>query len=170
MGFQSYDSPNLGNFGTPNFGVVGQNDIWVLAPWPSIENTIRGKVVASPKSSRGECCESVFAHGLSVHQKCFNYTLTNLLFGLCRSVWIIDLLVTYLSSHPRALACPFTPKVLGARECAPIPYPSVVFTLWTCSWIHQGVWGCIILNNMDRKCWWLLGVVNKMNWKMPSYW
>jgi len=28
----------------------GQNDIWVQAPWPSIKNIIRGKVMASPKS------------------------------------------------------------------------------------------------------------------------
>jgi hypothetical protein len=37
-------------------------------------------------SGRGESCESMFAHGLFVHQKCFNYAWTNLLFGLCRSV------------------------------------------------------------------------------------
>jgi hypothetical protein len=40
----------------------------------------------------------------SVHQKCSNYTLTNLLFGLCRSMWIIDMLVTRLSPHPGVLA------------------------------------------------------------------
>jgi len=28
----------------------GQNDIWVLVPWPGIEYIINGKVVASPKS------------------------------------------------------------------------------------------------------------------------
>jgi hypothetical protein len=33
-----------------NLGVSGQNDIWVLAPWLGTKNTIRGKVVASPKS------------------------------------------------------------------------------------------------------------------------
>jgi len=31
-------------------GLPGQNDIWVLILWPDIEYTIRGKVVASPKS------------------------------------------------------------------------------------------------------------------------
>jgi len=31
-------------------GVLGQNDIWVLAPWLGIENIVRGEVVASPKS------------------------------------------------------------------------------------------------------------------------
>ncbi len=34
----------------------------------------------------GVSCESVFAHGLSMDKKCSNYALTNLMFGLCRSV------------------------------------------------------------------------------------
>jgi hypothetical protein len=57
----------------------------------NIEITIRGKVVPSPSSGRNEFCESVFnlgssvfAHDLPMHQKCFNYALTNLLFSLCR--------------------------------------------------------------------------------------
>ncbi len=32
-----------------HLGVPRQNDIWVMVPWPSIDNTIKGKVVASPK-------------------------------------------------------------------------------------------------------------------------
>jgi hypothetical protein len=30
-------------------GILGQNDIWVLVPWPDTKCTIRGKVLASPK-------------------------------------------------------------------------------------------------------------------------
>jgi hypothetical protein len=63
--------------------------------------------------------------------------------GPCKSVQVIDLLVVLPSPHLEALARPSTPKVFQAKECAPIPYPSIVFTLWTCSWIHQGVWGCV---------------------------
>ncbi len=37
-----------------------------------------------PSLGRGESCESEFARGLSQHQKCSNYALTNSLFGLCR--------------------------------------------------------------------------------------
>jgi hypothetical protein len=43
-------------------------------------------VVSLMTSGGGESFESVFACGSSVHQKCSNYALTNLLFGLCRSV------------------------------------------------------------------------------------
>jgi hypothetical protein len=49
MGFQSGGSPNFGNFGTPNLGVLGQNDIWVQPMWPDTDHTIKGKVVASPQ-------------------------------------------------------------------------------------------------------------------------
>jgi hypothetical protein len=42
MGHQSCGNPSCGNF--------GQNAIWVLIPWPCTKYTIRGKVVAFPKS------------------------------------------------------------------------------------------------------------------------
>jgi hypothetical protein len=55
-------------------------------PRPTIENILKEKVVISPSLSRGESYESMFAHGLFVHQKCSNHALTNLLFNLCRSL------------------------------------------------------------------------------------
>jgi hypothetical protein len=63
-----------------------------VGPWLGIENT---KILG-----RGESCESVFACGLFVHQKCSNYALTNL-FGLCRSVWVIDCLSHFLVPIPK---------------------------------------------------------------------
>jgi len=63
-----------------------------------------------------------------MHQKCSNYALTNLLFSLCRSFWVIDSLVTLPNPHPKALAHPYAPKVLRTKECAPTPYPYVIFT------------------------------------------
>jgi hypothetical protein len=84
----------------------------------------------------GEFYESIFAHssfvfiyGSFVHQKRSNYALTNLLFGLYRSVRVIDLLVTHRSPYLGAPTCCSTPEVLRARERTPIPYPFVVFTL-----------------------------------------
>jgi hypothetical protein len=96
-------------------------------PWLIINNTISGRWWFPPSLSHGESCESMYAHGLSVHQKCSNYALTNLLFGLCRSMWIINLLIIHPSPHPRALVCPSTPEVLQARECTPTP-SFIVFT------------------------------------------
>ncbi len=63
-----------------------------------------------------------------MHQKCSNYALTNLLFGLCRFMWEIDLLVNLPSPYPGAPAHPSTLEVLQVRRHAPTPYPSVVFT------------------------------------------
>ncbi len=74
------------------------------------------------------CGESVSACGSSVHQKCFSYALINLLFGLCKFVWIIELLVNIPSPHPRVLAHPSTPEVLWTKECGPTFSLSVVFT------------------------------------------
>ncbi len=109
------------------FGIPRQNDLWVLTPWSNTENTIRGKVVTSHKSKPWWVLWIHVYPGSSIHQKCFNYTLTNLLFGLCKSVWIIELLINLLSFHPRALAHPSTPNVLQAMEHAPT-FPSVIFT------------------------------------------
>ncbi len=68
------------------------------------------------------------ARGSSMHQKCSNYALTNLLFDLYRSMWIIDACHSP-NPHPGAPTRPFTPKVLRAKERAPTPYSSIVFTL-----------------------------------------
>jgi len=43
-------------------------------------------------------------------------------------MWVIDWLVILLSPYPETPACPSTPKVLWAKECAPTLYPSVVYT------------------------------------------
>jgi hypothetical protein len=99
-----------------------------LGMWQGIENIIRGEVVASPKSRSWWSCEVVSAHGSSMHQKCSNYALTNLLFVLYRSMWISDPLVVHPSPHPGTPAHPSTFEVLWIREHTPTHYPSVVFT------------------------------------------
>ncbi len=129
IGFQSCRRPNFENFETTNLEVLGQNDIWVLASWLDTNNTIRGKVVASPSLGRGESYEFGFDRGSSLHQKCSNYALTNLLFGLCTFMWTIDPIVTCFSPHPGAPTRPSTFEVLWAREHTPTPHPSIVFTL-----------------------------------------
>ncbi len=49
--------------------------------------------MASPKFGSWWILRFVFIRGSSVHQRCSSYALTNLLFGLCKSMWVIDLLV-----------------------------------------------------------------------------
>jgi len=50
IGGQSRRSPNWCDFKTPTREFRERKDIWMWAPWPVTEYTIRGKVVASPKS------------------------------------------------------------------------------------------------------------------------
>jgi len=69
----------------------------------------------------------MYGHGSSVHQKCSNYALTNLLFGLCKFVWIIDLFITCFSLHPGTLTCLSTLEALWIKECIPIPSSFVIF-------------------------------------------
>jgi hypothetical protein len=96
-----------------------------------------------PSSGHGEFCEFVFARGSSMHQKCSNYALINLLFDLCRSMWIIDLFVIHLNPHPRTPALPSTPEMLRAKERTQLCiFP--LFSPWTRSWVYQGTWGCVI--------------------------
>jgi len=135
--------PNLKILGLPTWESL---DKMTLAPWPNTKNTIRW---LPPSSSHGESCESMFVHVSSMHQKCSNYALTNLLFGLYKSMWIIDLLVIHPNPHPKALARPSTFKVLQAKEQTPTLYPFVVFTfgfviefikkLGGASWMHIDV-------------------------------
>jgi hypothetical protein len=128
MAPQSCKSPSCGSFGTPYLGVSGQNDIWVLVLWLDTEYTIRGKVVASPKSGPWWVLWVQVCPWFVCGPKCSDYALINLLFGLCKSVWIIELLVNLLSPHPRAPSHPSTPKVLRTREHALTPFPFNVFT------------------------------------------
>ncbi len=119
MGPQSHRSPNFGNFKTPNWesldshlGILRQNDIWVLVLWPGTEYTIREKVVASPKFGPWWVLFVRVCPWLVCAPKCCNYALTNLLFSLCKSIWVIELLVNLFNPHLRAPAHLSTPEVL----------------------------------------------------------
>jgi hypothetical protein len=80
-----------------------------------------------PNPSIDGSCESVYACGSSMHQKCYNFALTNLLFNLCRSKWIIDLLVICPNPHSGVLAHPSYLEVLQIRECITTSSQSIVF-------------------------------------------
>jgi hypothetical protein len=97
-------------------------------PWPGTKYIIRGKVVTSPKSGPWWVLWVRVCSWFVRAPKCSNYTQTNLLFGLCKSMWVIELLVNLPSPHPRAPTCPFSLELLWVREHAPILSPSIVFT------------------------------------------
>jgi len=96
----------------------------MLAPWPRTENTIRGKVVASPESRPWWVLWVHVCPWLVRAPKVYDSTLNNLLFGLCEKLNYLSLiLVTSQSSNT-----PLYPKVLLTKECAPTISPFVVFT------------------------------------------
>jgi hypothetical protein len=114
------------NVGSSNFETK-----WHLDPNPMDNHKkyyIKGKVVVPPSLGRGESCESMYARDLFVHQKCSNYALTNFLFGLYKSMWIIDPLVTHHSPHLEAPTHPSTFKVFWAKECTPTLSSSIIST------------------------------------------
>ncbi len=128
MGFQNRGNPNFGNLGTPTWE---SRDKMTFECWPhgQAQRILWGGRWWLPLNPGcGEFYESVFACGLSVHQKCSSYALINLLFGLYRSVWVIEMLINFSSPHSGALAHPSTFEVLRAKERVPTPSPSIIFT------------------------------------------
>jgi hypothetical protein len=59
----------------------------------------------------------------SCTKKGSNYALTNLLFGLCEFVWVINLLVNLPSPHPKISTHPSTLKMLWPRNVPQLLLP-----------------------------------------------
>jgi hypothetical protein len=113
-------------------------------------------MATSPNSGHDESCESMYAYGLCVHQKSSNYTSTNLLFGLFKSVWIIGPLVIHHSPHSWASTHPSTPKMLQAKECTLTHSSSIVFILKLAFKSFKECEGCASMafkyNPVNKKC------------------
>jgi hypothetical protein len=69
MSFQSCRNPNFKNFGTPNLGVPGQNDIWIQALWLGTNITKGGRWWFPPSLGHGESCEFMFICAPKVFQQ-----------------------------------------------------------------------------------------------------
>jgi hypothetical protein len=143
---QNYGPPKLESqlweFRDPHLGVIGQNDIWVLVPWLGTKYTIRGKVVVFPKFGMWWVLWVHVYSWLVRAPKCSNYALTNLLFGLCRSVWVSEVLVNPPSPISELQHALLPPKCYEPRA-PPNSFSFHCLHLWTWSWIHEGAWGCV---------------------------
>ncbi len=95
--------------------------------------------------------KSMLVRGSFMQQKCSDYALTNLLFGLCRSLWVIDLLDNLPSLDPRAPTCPSTPKCYKLGS-APNSFSFCYLHLWTHNWVHQGAWSGVN-KKWKNVCW-----------------
>ncbi len=127
-----------------HLGIPGQNDIWVLVPWPDTKYIIRGKVVASPKS-RLWWVLWVRVYSWWVHApRCSNYALTNLLFVLCKSVWVIEMLVNLLSPIMELQHAPLPLKSYEPRSTLQFFLLSLSSPLGSQLNLSRA-WGCITL-------------------------
>ncbi len=118
---QSYAPPKLWKsqlweFWDSQLGVPTQNDIWVLVLWLGTKYIIRGKVVASPKSEPWWILWVHVCPWLVIAPKCCNYTLTNALFGFCRSVWVSEMFVNLPSPILELQHTPLPPKCCESRS------------------------------------------------------
>jgi hypothetical protein len=89
--------------------------------------------------------EFMYCHDSSMHQKCSNYALTNLLFDLCISIWIIYLLGICHNPHPRTPACIFYLWSVANKGT----YFNSFFWCFhfeTRIWIFQQIWGWVSMN------------------------
>jgi hypothetical protein len=121
---------------------LGQNDIWVLVPWPSTKYTIRGKVVATPKSRPWWVLWICVCPWLVYAPKCYNYAWTNLLFCLCKFMWVSEVLVNLANPIPE-LQHALLPQSVMSQGTHPNSFSFRCPHFWAHSWVHQGAWGCI---------------------------
>jgi len=127
MALQSSRSPNFESFGIPNLVVPKQNNTWMQPLWLIIENTIRGKVVASPKSELWWVLWVCVCPWLVRAPKVFQLCTNQLVVWFVQSLWIVDSLVTIPSPHSGAPTLLFYPQNV-TREHTPILSSSIVFT------------------------------------------
>jgi len=119
-------------------GILGQNDIWVLGPVAKHRVYYKREGGSFPKS-RPWWVLWIHVCLWFVHApKCCNYALTNLLFGLCRSMWVSEMLVNLpspISELQHALLPPKCCEPRSAPQLLIIP----LFSLQIHIWVYQGV-------------------------------
>ncbi len=135
MGPQSRGSPSCGISGLP----LGKKTIWMCPPWRGAKYTIRGKVVASPKSELWWLLWVRVCSWLILAPKVFQLCTNHLVLVLCRSLWVIEACQFFLVPSRSSITPLYPSKVLQAREHAPTPCSSVVFCLGLTFGVPQGV-------------------------------
>ncbi len=141
---QSYGPPKswkfqLWGFRDSHLGVLGQNAIWMLVPWPGTKSTIRGRWWFPPKSESWWVLWVRVCLWLVLAPNCPNYALTNLLFDLCKFAWVNNCLSFFLVSF-RNSNTTSTSKVLRAKEHAPT-LTIMLFSLQVYIWVYPRAWG-----------------------------
>jgi hypothetical protein len=150
MGPPKSRKSQLWEFRDSHLGIPGQNDIWVLVPWPSIEYIMRGKVMASPKS--GPWCVLWIRVHLwlvlppKVLQLCTNQLIVWFV-QVCVSDWLLIILPNLIRKLQHA---PLPPKCYDSRS-VPQLLILLLFSLQIHIWFYQGAWEHVI--KLPSKSW-----------------
>ncbi len=116
-------------FWDSHLGVPWKNAIWMWASWRGTKYTIRGKVVASPKSKLWWVLWVRIYPWLVLAPIVFQLCTNHLVLVLCKFVWVVEACQFFLV-RSQSSSTPLYPfKVLRVREHASTPYSSVVFSL-----------------------------------------
>jgi len=119
MASQSRGRPNLGNF--------RQNAIWMWTPWAITKYTIRGKVVASPKSGSWWVLWVWVCSWFVLTPKVFQLCINHLVLVLCKHVWVNAACHFFLVPSQNSSTSLYPFEVLQGGEHGPTLYSFDVF-------------------------------------------
>jgi hypothetical protein len=147
MGPQNHGSLSYGNFGIPTWE---SRDKWHLGAGPVVKHKIhyKGEGGGFPQVRAVLSLMNLvnpFCPWLIYALKCYNYALTNLLFGLCRSMWVSEVFVNLLSPIPK-LQHTLLPLKCCNLTNVPNSFSFCCLHLSTHNWVHQGAWWYYIIN------------------------
>ncbi len=118
---------------------IGQKAIWMWPLWRGAKYTIRGKVVASPKSGLCWVLWVWVCLWLVLAPKVLQLCTNHFVLVLCRSVWVVEACQFFLAPS-QSSSMPIYPfKMMRAKERAPTSCSFVVFYLGPTFGVPQGV-------------------------------
>ncbi len=118
---------------------AGQNDIWALVMWPGTEHTIRGKVVASPKSKPWWVLWVRVCTWLVLAPKVLKLCTNQLVVWFMQvrvSNWCLSLFLVPILELQHALL----PSKCYKPENVPQLFILSLFSFWTHIWVYKGGW------------------------------
>jgi len=127
-----------------NYIVVESREKWHLGATPMADKKKilqGGRWWLPSRVGRGEFCE----YGLLAHS-CSNYALTNFLFGLCRSIWILTHLSLTLVSILELQHALLPPKCCEFKNVPQLLFLSLFsfsnsyLSLWRSLRVHQRIY------------------------------
>jgi hypothetical protein len=138
MGLQIRGSPHWREFGTPMRESRERKAIWMWASWRGPEYTIRGKVVASPKSGPWWVLCVLCCPWLVLAPKVLQLCTNHFVWVVCRPVWVSEACQLFLVPSQSSNTPLYPPKCCELGSIPRLLPFSLSFT-WTHIGVLQGV-------------------------------